>query len=139
MHISKEELIMKFNDVGTRRRIVGISAGCVLGGAVLAAAPVASAAPDCSPAGVAGTVSSVTGAAREYLNTHPGANQAVSAAYTQPRGEAAGSLRAYFTANPTEYYELRGILAPLGDTQRQCNVSVLPPDLASAYSQFMAG
>jgi hypothetical protein len=24
-------------------------------------------------------------------------------------------------------------------TQNQCNVSVLPPDLAPAYSQFMAG
>ena len=31
------------------------------------------------------------------------------------------------------------ILAPIGDTQRQCNVSLLPADLASAYSEFMAG
>jgi hemophore-related protein len=131
---------MKFNGANTRR-IVGVCAGGVLGGVVVAtiAAPVASAAPDCSPAGVAGTVSSVTGSARDYLNTHPGANQAVAAAYAQPRGDAANSLRSYFTANPTEYYELRGILAPIGDTQRHCNVSVLPPDLASAYSQFMAG
>jgi hypothetical protein len=34
---------------------------------------------------------------------------------------------------------LRGNLAPIGDTQRQCNVSVLPPDLAAAYNEFMAG
>ena len=136
---------MKFNGVlagaDSRRRIAGVAAGCVLGGAVLTtiAAPVASAAPDCSPAGIAGTVSSVTGSAQGYLNTHPGANPAVSAARSQPRAEAANSLRTYFTANPTEYYELRGILAPIGDTQRQCNVSVLPADLASAYDQFMAG
>jgi hypothetical protein len=50
-----------------------------------------------------------------------------------------GSARAYFNAHPQEYYDLRGILAPIGDTQRQCNVSVLPPELASAYSEFMAG
>ena len=38
-------------------------------------------------------------------------------------------MRGYFTANPGQYYDLRGILAPIGDVQRQCNVSVLPPDL----------
>ena len=63
----------------------------------------------------------------------------MGAAFSQPRPEAAATLRGYFTANPQEYYELRGILAPIGDTQRQCNVSVLPPDLAAAYSEFMAG
>jgi hypothetical protein len=29
---------------------------------------------------------------------------------------------------------LDGILTPIGDTQRACNVSVLSPDLASAYT-----
>ncbi|CDQ42414.1 MULTISPECIES: heme-binding protein [Mycolicibacterium] len=117
------------------------SAGALLGAAATAliAAPAASAAPNCSPDAVAGTVSSVTGAATSYLNSHPGANQVVQAARTQPRDVAAANIRAYFTANSQEYYELRGILAPIGDTQRQCNVSVLPPDLASAYSEFMAG
>ena len=85
------------------------------------------------------TVSTTLGSARAYLNTHPGANQAVGAAFSQPRDQAAGTLRGYFTANPQEYYDLKGILAPIGDTQRQCNVSVLPPDLASAYNEFMAG
>jgi heme-binding protein len=31
------------------------------------------------------------------------------------------------------------ILAPIGDAQRQCNVTMLPPELASAYTEFMAG
>ena len=106
-------------------------------GAVAAtiAAPAASAAPDCSPSGVANTVSSVTGSARDYLNNHPGANQAVTAAYSQPPSVAAGTLRSYFTANPTEYYVLRGILAPIGDIQRQCHDAVLP----AGHDQFMAG
>jgi heme-binding protein len=38
-----------------------------------------------------------------------------------------------------EYYDLRGILAPIGDAQRQRSGAVLPPVLASAYSEFMAG
>jgi hemophore-related protein len=103
------------------------------------AAPTATAAPDCTAGGVSNTVSTTLGSARAYLDTHPGANQAVGAAFSKPRPEAAATLRGYFTANPQEYYDLKGILAPIGDTQRQCNVSVLPPDLASAYNEFMAG
>lgn len=131
---------MKFNGMNARRNIAGISAGILLGGvAATAMAPAASAAPDCSAAGVSGTVSTVTGSAKDYLTAHPGANQVVTAAYGQPRPQAEASLRGYFTANPREYTELRSILAPLGDTQRACNVTVLPPALSSAYEQFMAG
>ncbi len=132
---------MKFSGINARRTVAGVCASGLLGGLAVAtiAAPMASAAPDCTASGVANTVSSVTGAARQYLADHPGANQVVTAAANQPRPQAEAELRGYFTANPQEYYQLRGILAPIGDVQRQCNVSVLPPDLASAYDQFMAG
>lgn len=132
---------MNISGNAARRGVTGVLAGCLFGGVAAAtiAAPTASAATDCSAAGVANTVSSVTGSARQYLAGHPGANQVVTAAMNQPRPEAAANIRGYFTANPAEYYELRGILAPIGDTQRQCNVSVLPADLASAYDEFMAG
>ncbi|MBV9090466.1 MAG: heme-binding protein [Mycobacteriaceae bacterium] len=132
---------MKFISSGARRRLTGVCAGCLLGGLAAAtiAAPTASAAPDCSAGGVASTVSSVWGSARQYLNNHPDANQAVTAAEGEPRGQASADLRSYFTAHPQEYYDLRGILSPIGDTQRQCNVSVLPSNLASAYDEFMAG
>ncbi|WP_293004514.1 heme-binding protein [Mycobacterium sp.] len=125
----------------TARRVAGISAS-LLGGAVAAgivAAPAAIAAPDCSPDGVHTTVSSATGAAQQYLAAHPDANQVVTAAYGQPRPQAASDLRSYFTAHPNEYYDLRGVLAPIGDTERQCNVTALPPGLESAYQEFMAG
>src|SRR6478736_4635575 len=128
-------MIMKFSGITARPRIAGVAAGALLGG--VAAATIA--APDCTAGGVSNTVSTTLGSARAYLNTHPGANQAVGAAFSQPRDQAAGTLRGYFTANPQEYYDLKGILAPIGDTQRQCNVSVLPPELASAYTEFMAG
>lgn len=132
--------MMKLNQISRRRSVVATVAGGLFTGLAVAtiAAPTASAA-DCSAAGVSGTVSSVTGQARDYLGSHPGANQVVTAAYGQPRSDAAADIRSYFTANPQEYYELRGILQPIGDTQRQCNVTLLPPDLASAYDQFMVG
>jgi hemophore-related protein len=132
-------MIMTFSETKKRRGICALTAGLLGGVVALVAAPGASAAPNCSAAGVANTISSVTGSAHDYLNNHPDANQAVTAAYTQPRPVAASNLRTYFTAHPAEYFDLRGILAPLGDTQRQCNVSALPPDLASAYDEFMAG
>ncbi|MGP4056791.1 heme-binding protein [Mycobacterium sp. 4D054] len=125
-----------------RRAVAGVSAACLLGGVAAAtvAAPMAGAQPaQCTASSLTGTVSSVTAQARQYLDTHPGANQAVTAAMNQPRPEAEANLRGYFTANPAEYYDLRGILAPIGDTQRNCNVGVLPADLQSAYDTFMAG
>jgi heme-binding protein len=132
---------MKFSSIAARRRVAGISAGCLLGGMAigLVGAPSAAAAPDCSPDGVNATVSSVTGSAQQYLAAHPGANQVVTAAYGQPIPQAASSLRSYFTAHPQEYSNLRGILAPIGDTESQCNVAALPPNLESAYHEFMAG
>jgi hemophore-related protein len=134
-------MIKKISGITARGRIAGAGAGLVLTGLAAAtiAAPTAAAADQCSADGLANTVSSVTGSARQYLASHPGANQAVTTAFGQPRPQAAATLRGYFTANPQEYYELRGILAPIGDVQRQCNVAVLPPELASAYDEFMAG
>ncbi len=125
----------------TRRPTGAISAGLWAGtvAAAIWAAPPALAAPDCSPGGVHATVSSATGAAQQYLDAHPGASQVVMAAYGQPRPQAASDLRTYFTAHPNEYYDLRGVLAPIGDTERQCNVTALPPGLESAYQEFMAG
>ncbi|UUO01893.1 heme-binding protein [Mycolicibacterium novocastrense] len=132
---------MKIRGIAARRQIAGACAASLLGGLAAAtiAAPSAMAAPDCSASAVSGTVSNVTGAARSYLDSHPGANQAVTTAFGQPRNEASATLRGYFTANPQEYYDLRGILAPIGDVQRTCNISALPPELASAYDEFMAG
>lgn len=130
---------MKFIGKSARRNAVGCCS--LLAGLAASAvvAPTAWAAPDCSAAGVSNTVSAVTGSASQYLNNHPGADAVVTAARNQPRGQAATDLRNYFTAHPQEYVELRGILAPIGDTQRQCNTSVLSPDLESAYNEFMAG
>lgn len=127
----------------SRRALAGVGAACLFGGLAVAtvAAPTALAQPaqQCTASSVSATVSNVTGAARQYLDANPGANQAVTAAMSQPRPEAEANLRGYFNANPSQYYDLRGILAPLGETQRACNIAVLPGDLQSAYDTFMAG
>lgn len=121
-------------------RRVGLGAGLLgVTAATLVVAPSATAAPDCSPAAVSHTVDSVTGSAQQYLNAHPGAGAVVNQAISRPRPQAAAEVRSYFTAHPQEYLELRGILAPIGETQRQCQTTVLPPELASAYAEFMAG
>ncbi|MBX7448704.1 heme-binding protein [Mycolicibacterium sp. 3033] len=134
---------MNSTAISVRKNLVRAGAACLFGGLAVAgvAAPVASAQPaqGCSASQVAGTVGSATSAARQYLDSHPGANQVVTAAMHQSRPEAEANVRGYFTANPGEYYDLRGILAPIGDTQRTCNVTVLPADLQSAYDTFMAG
>lgn len=130
-----------FNGIAPVRKAATVGTGLLVGGLAVATlgAPTASAAPDCSGGAVANTVSSVTGSARQYLANHPGARQVLYAAANQPRPQAEANVRGYFTANPQEYYDLRGILAPIGDVQRQCNITVVPPELSSAYDQFMAG
>lgn len=98
---------MNTHGIFTRRRLAAAASACLFGGLAAATiiAPSASAAPDCSPAGINGTVDSVTIAAQQYLAAHPGAGGVVSSAVTQ----------------------------------RACNTTVLPPYLASAYSEFVAG
>ena len=133
---------MNFSGITARRKMAGAIVGSLVGGIAAAtiAAPSAAAAPQgCSFGEVADTASSTWSAARQYLDNHPGANRVVTAAFDQPRPQAASDVRNYFTANSGEYYELRGILAPIGEKQHQCNVTVLPTDLQSAYDEFMAG
>lgn len=115
-------------------------AGCVVGGIALAglAAPVASAAP-CSVSEAAGTISSVSGAASQYLTAHPGADRVLSDARTQPREEARTTVRNYFTANPGEYMDLKNITAPLVDLRNRCGSAGVPGDLVDAFNEFQAG
>ena len=123
-------------------KISGFTVSALTGGLTAAAlaAPIASADEGvCSAGGVASTVSSVTGAAQQYLAGHPGAGRVLYAAANQSPTQTESDVRGYFTAHPQEYYDLRGILAPIGETQRTCNVTVLPPEWASAYDTFMAG
>lgn len=94
--------------------------------------PVAHAAP-CTASGLATTASGVLGQAGGYLEAHPGANDVLTTAATQPPQDARTAVRAYFTAHPNEYLDLRGIAAPLTDMRAQCGVAISPGQLATLF------
>lgn len=124
---------------GQNRRFARACIGSIVGGIALAglAAPAASAAPDCSPAGVKSQVSTVTQEARAYLNTHADANKMLMAAALQSQTEAAQTIQSYADSNPQEYADFRSILLPLSSLQNQCGVSVVPAEYQWAFSQFI--
>jgi heme-binding protein len=124
---------------GQNRRIARACIGTIVGGVALAglATPTASAAPDCSPAGIDGQVTSITQQARAYLNTHAGANKMLVTAAMQPQAEASQTIQTYANANPQEYADFRSILVPLSNLQNQCGVNVVPAEYQWAFSQFI--
>jgi hemophore-related protein len=126
---------MGVSGFGWCEKLTAISAGCLVVGTVVAilAAPMASAAPDCSSAGVAKTVSSVTSSVQQFLATHPGASKALRGA-SGPQGQS--SMGQYFAANPNDYTEIRAIVAPIGVIKNQCDGASLPPALLAAYNIF---
>ena len=123
---------------GQNRRIAA-GIGTIVGGIVLAglAAPTASAAPDCSPAGIDGQVTAITQQARAYLSTHAAANKMLMTAALQPQAEAAQTIQSYANSNPQEAADFRSILAPLSNLQSQCGVNVVPAEYQWAFSQFI--
>ena len=78
---------MKFSGITARRKVAGAIVGSLLGGVAAAtiAAPSAVAAPQagCSVGEVADTVSATWSSARQYLNSHPAANQVVMGALNE--------------------------------------------------------
>jgi hemophore-related protein len=130
---------MKMSAIFGRRGLYGAFATCALGGVAAAtiAMPTANAAP-CTASGFAATAGDVLRDAGGYLADHPGANDVLTAAGTQPAGQAESSVRAYFTAHPTEYLELQRIVGPLTGLRNQCGVSVTPGQLATLFDALAA-
>jgi hemophore-related protein len=122
-----------------RRGIGGVCAGFLLSGVLAAVAMPAAGAAPCMADEAANTISAVAGAAGQYLSAHPDANQVLSDAASQAPADARVSVRNYFTANPGEYFDLKGITAPLVDLQHRCGTVGLPSDLISAFDEFQAG
>ncbi len=120
-----------------RRGLVGALAACAFGGVAAAtiALPTAGAAP-CTASGLATTASGVLSSAGAYLDAHPGANDVLTAAGSQPTGEARSNVQAYFAGHPGEFLDLKGIAQPLTDLRSQCGVSVSPGQLAALIESF---
>jgi heme-binding protein len=83
--------------------------------------------------GVAATASGVLSAASGYLDSHPDANNVLTAAVSQPPADARSSVRSYFVAHPGEFLDLQNIARPLFDLRGQCNTSVSPDELAALF------
>jgi hemophore-related protein len=114
----------------------GAAAACVVGSlaAAVMASPTAGAAPaQCSASGLATTASGVLSSAGGYLDSHPDANDVLTAAATQSPADARSSVRGYFLAHPGEFLDLQNIARPLTDLRNQCNVSVSPAQLATLW------
>lgn len=126
---------------GHATRITRIYAGSLIGGIALAGlvAPVAAAAPDCSPAAVESTTDAIGQQAQDYMNANPEGNKALMTAALQPRPQAEATLRAYANSNPQQYADFKAILAPLGTLQSQCGVQVVPAQFQWAFDQFING
>lgn len=99
------------------------------------AVPAASAAP-CTASGLSSTASGVLSSAGTYLAAHPGADDVLTAAGSQPTGEAKANVQNYFLAHPNEFLDLKGIAQPLTDLRSQCGVAVSPGQLAALVEQF---
>jgi len=118
---------------------LGALAGAVAGtAAAIVGMPPAAAAP-CSASAATATIGSVSSAASQFLAAHPGADQTLSDAISQPPDAARASVRAYFSAHPDEYLALKGITAPLVGLQDQCGTAGLPMNLIDAFDEFQAG
>ena len=132
---------MKMSSISVRRGLYGAFATCALGGVAAAtiALPTASAAPaPCTASGLATTASGVLNAAGGYLDTHPDANDVLTAAGTQSTSQAQSSVRSFFTAHPNEYLDLQSIVRPLTDLRNQCGVAVTPGQLATLFDALSA-
>lgn len=119
-----------------RRKLAGaLSTGALLGvAAATIAIPSASAQPQCTAAGLSSALSSVSGQTAAYLNSHPGANDAITNAGSG--GEAV--IRNYFVANPREWADLQRIAQPLRTLRQQCQVDVAPAEIARLYDAMAA-
>ncbi|RDH74565.1 hemophore-related protein [Mycolicibacterium moriokaense] len=127
---------MKWSAPVVRRGVTGTVAACVLGAIVSATAlPTAEAAP-CTASGLSSTASGVLSSAGQYLAAHPGADDVLTAAGSQPTDEAKANVQSYFLAHPGEFLDLRGIAQPLSDLRAQCGVAVSPGQLAALIEQF---
>jgi heme-binding protein len=116
------------------RIVVGVVAGCVVGavGAMATTSPTAAAAPACTASSLATTASGVLSAAGGYLDSHPDANNVLTAAANQSPADARSSVRGYFVAHPSEFLDLQNIARPLTDLRGQCPASSVSPDQLAA-------
>jgi hemophore-related protein len=86
------------------------------------------AADDCTAAGLAKTISSVTAAQQTYFAAHPDLDQQLIEFTRRSAFSSMGSFNDYFESHPEQADDLRGIQAPLGAFKDRCGMQVAPTD-----------
>jgi hemophore-related protein len=126
---------MKISVISLWRKVFDVVSISVLCAATAVATSwTASAAPDpCSASGLAATASGVLSAAGGYLDSHPDANNVLTAAVGQSPADARSSVRGYFIGHPGEFLDLQNIAKPLTNLRGQCNTAVSPDQLAALF------
>jgi hemophore-related protein len=129
---------MGTSSIKLRRGALGVLASGVLGGLAAAtiALPTASAAPECTAAGLSNALGSVSSATGGYLAGHPGANDVVTNAGALSPQDGENSIRAYFVTHPQEWADLQAIAQPLRSLRQQCNVDVAPAQIARLFDSM---
>jgi heme-binding protein len=97
-----------------------------------AAAP---AAGDCTAAGLADTINSVTKELSVYFAAHPDVNAALIDFTRQPAFVAVGQFDGYFKDHPQQADDLRAIQAPLTAYKDRCDLQVAPTDALAVLAE----
>lgn len=102
-----------------------------------AEAPATSAlvAGDCTAAGLADTITSVSKELSVYFAAHPDVNAALIDFTRQPAFVAVGQFDGYFKDHPQQADELRAIQAPLTAYKDRCNLQVAPTDALAVLAE----
>ena len=128
---------MKMSAINARRVLAGVFAGCAVCAGISIALPTAGAQPgQCTAAGLAHTISGVTGRAGDYLDSNPDANQAITGAGSETPDQAQANLRGYFASHMKEYNDLKGLAQPLTDLRTSCNQNVSAAQIAALLQAF---
>lgn len=124
---------MRMSAISRWRKVFGVVPVSALCAATAVATSSTAVADPCTASGVAATAGGVLNAASGYLDSHPDANNVLTAAVNQPPADARSSVRGYFVAHPGEFLDLQNIARPLTDLRGQCNTSVSPDQLAALF------
>ena len=126
---------MQISGTHMRRGAFAVLAASAIGGLAAAtiAIPTASAEPGCTAAGLSSALGTVSTATGQYLDAHPGADDAITNAGALAPGEGENAIRAYFVAHPQEWTDLQGIARPLANLRQQCDVDVAPAQIARLF------
>lgn len=90
---------------------------------------------DCTAAGLASTISSVTAQLSTYFAAHPDVNQAMIDATRQPSFIAVGQFDDFFKNHPEEADAIRAIQAPYVAFKDRCGLQVAPTDALAVLAE----